>query len=660
MNKENLVVNSLRFLSAQAVQKANSGHPGLPLGAAPMAYSLWGKHLNINPNDTKWPNRDRFILSAGHGSALLYSLLHMYGFDVSLEDLKNFRQVGSKTPGHPEYGHTEGVEATTGPLGQGISMAVGMAIAESHLAAIYNKDDIKLFDHYTYAICGDGDLMEGIGYEALSLAGTLALDKLILLYDSNSISIEGSTNIAFTENVEKRFEGFGFQVLKVEDGNDTEAISKAIIEAKEEKSKPSIIIIKTQIGYGVPKKVGKSSAHGEPLGEENIVEMRDFFKWDYDDFTVPNEAYEITKLQLAEKTENYKKWKDLEKEYADKYPEDYKKLQKALNRELPEDLFDESYFKFGKDMATRASSGECLNRIASKLDYIIGGSADLASSNKSEIKGATWFSKEDRAGRNLHFGVREHAMAAIGNGIILHGGLTSYVATFLVFSDYLKGAMRLSSIMKLPTVYILTHDSIGVGEDGPTHQPIEQLAMMRTLPNFNLFRPSDAVETAYAWKIAVESKETPSALALSRQTLPNLEGSGQGVEKGGYILAKENSQLEIILLASGSEVQLAVEAKNRLESEGIGARVVSMPCMEIFDKQDTEYKESVLPSSVRKRISIEAAATSPWYKYVGLDGLAIGLDRFGESGPADQVFQHLEITSEKLYKEAKSLLKKQW
>ncbi len=656
MNNENLVINSLRFLSASAVQKANSGHPGLPLGAAPMAYTLWGKHLNINPKDTKWPNRDRFILSAGHGSALLYSLLHMYGFDLSIEDLKNFRQVGSKTPGHPEYRHTDGVEATTGPLGQGISMAVGMAIAETHLGAIYNKEDLKIFDHYTFAICGDGDLMEGIGYEALSLAGTLELGKLIILYDSNSISIEGSTDIAFTEDVVKRFEGFGFQVLEVEDGNDISAIDKAIEEAKKETKRPSLIKITTQIGYGVPNKVGKSSAHGEPLGDDNILAMKDFLKWESDDFVVPQEAYDITKEQVEEKVKAYDSWKELEAKYKEKYPQDFEKLQRALNGELGEDLFDEDYFKFEKDMATRASSGISLNKIAKKTDYILGGSADLGPSNKSNLDNQESYSKDNRAGRNIHFGVREHAMAAIGNGIELHGGLKSYVATFLVFSDYLKGAMRLSSIMKVPLTYILTHDSIGVGEDGPTHQPIEQISMIRSTPGINLFRPADAVETAYAWKLAVESKERPCALALSRQNLPNLKGSGKGAEKGAYVLAKEEKDLQVILLGSGSELQYALEAKERLEKENIGTRVVSMFSMELFEDQDDSYKEEVLPRSVRARVSIEAGATQPWYKYVGLDGYAIGLDRFGESGPGEEVYKTLDIGSDRVYREAKKVL----
>lgn len=654
--KDNLVVNSLRFLSAYQVEKANSGHPGLPLGVAPMAYSLWGKVMNINPEDPEWLDRDRFVLSGGHGSALLYSLLHMYGYDMKIEDLKDFRQVGSRTPGHPEYGHTEGVEATTGPLGQGISMAVGMAMAEAHLAAKYNKEDLKLIDHYTYTICGDGDLMEGIGYEAMSLAGTLALDKLIVLYDSNSITIDGSTDIAFTEDVKKRFEGFGFQVLEVKDGNDVEKIKKAIEEAKSDKKRPSIIIITTQIGYGVPKKVGKSEVHGAPLGEENILEMKEFLDWKYEPFEVPEEAYEITKSQIAEKQKVYDEWKELEGKYKEKYPEEYKDLEKALKLELPEDLFDEEYFKVEKEMATRAASGDVLNKISKKVNFLVGGSADLAGSNKTTMNDIPFFSKENRKGRNIHFGVREHAMAAIGNGLALHGGVKPYVATFLVFSDYLKGALRLSALMKTPVTYVFTHDSIGVGEDGPTHQPIEHLSMIRALPDVNLFRPADYRETAYAWKVAIESKDMPTVLALTRQNLPNLEGSGEGVEKGGYIISKESKDLDLILMASGSEVQYCIEAKDKLEKEGYGVRVVSMPSMEVFNRQSPEYKEEILPKAVTKRVSLEAAATLPWYRYVGLEGIAIGIDRFGESGPGDEVYKELGITAERVYEVSKKLL----
>lgn len=656
MKNDNLVVNSLRFLSVEAVQKANSGHPGLPMGAAPMAYALWGKNLNINPKDSKWLNRDRFILSAGHGSALNYSLLHMYGFDVSIDDLKEFRQLHSNTPGHPEIGLTHGVEAATGPLGQGISMAVGMAIAETHLAEEFNKPDLNLIDHYTYVIASDGDLMEGISYEACSLAGTLGLGKLIVLYDSNSISIEGDTDQHFTEDVVTRFEGFHWQVLEVEDGNNIKEINKAIKEAKEDTKRPTLIKITTQIGYGSPAKVGTASAHGEPLGADNIVEMREYLEWNYDSFHVPHEAYEKTQSQLAKKKEVYDEWKELESAYAESYPTEYKKLMDTVEGKLPDDLFDESYFDFDKDYASRESSGIVLNRIADKFEALLGGSADLAPSNKTEIKNSTWYDKNNYGGRNFHFGVREHAMAAIGNGMALHGGLRPYVATFLIFSDYMKGAMRLSSVMKTPLIYVLTHDSIGVGEDGPTHQPIEQLSMLRTIPNFHVFRPADSTETAYAWKVAMESKETPVALALSRQKLPNLAGSSENTEKGGYIIAEAQNPMQLILMGSGSEVSLCLEAKNKLEDKGIGVRVVSMPCMTLFDQQDEEYKQSVLPNEMRKRISIEAAATLPWYKYVGLDGITIGLDRFGESAPAAKVYEYLNITTDRILEEAKTII----
>lgn len=648
MNNENSVVNSLRFLSVESVEKANSGHPGITLGAAPMAYALWGRHLNFNPEEKDWINRDRFILSAGHGSAILYSLLHMYGYNLSVEDLKNFRQLNSKTPGHPEYKVTDGVDASTGPLGQGISMGVGMAIAETMLASKYNKEDIDLINHYTYVLCGDGDLMEGISYEACSLAGTLGLNKLIVLYDSNSISIEGETDGWFKEDVKKRFDGFGFQVLEIQDGNDIEKISAAIDEAKAEKERPTIIIVKTQIAYGVQSKVGKASSHGSPLGGEGIKEMRDFYKWNYKPFEVPEEAKEIAKSQLESKKEIFDEWKQKEEEYKNKYPEDYENFKTDLEGKLPENLFDEDYFKCEKDMATRAASGVIINKIAQKISSFMGGSGDLGPSNKTEIKEGGWYSKENRSGRNIHFGVREHGMAAIGNGIALHGGLRTFVATFMVFSDYLKGAMRLSSIMGVPLTYILTHDSIGVGEDGPTHQPIEQLAMMRSLPNFHVIRPADFKETAYAWKFALESKDTPVALALTRQNLPNLEHTGAGVLKGGYILEKESKNLELILIASGSELNLCVELKKYFEEKNIGTRVVSMPCMTIFDLQDEDYKESVLPKKIRKRVSVEALSTFGWGKYVGIDGLSIGIDTFGASGKAEEVFEYFGITTEKI------------
>ncbi len=656
MNKDALTINAIRFLSVDAIEKANSGHPGLPLGAAPMAYTLWADHLNINPKDEKWFNRDRFVLSAGHGSSMLYSLLHLYGYGVSIDDIKDFRQLNSITPGHPEYGMTSGVDSSTGPLGQGISMAVGMAMAETHLAAKYNRDGMEIVDHYTYALCGDGDLMEGIGYEACSLAGTMKLNKLIVLYDSNSISIEGNTDIAFTEDVVERFKGFHWQVIEVEDGNDIDQISIAIENAKKDLERPTLIKITTQIGYGSPK-VDQAAAHGAPLGEGGIAETRAELGWNYAPFEVPAEVYESTKAQLTNKEAVYDDWKTLEAEYGKAYPELYAQLMRDIAGELPENLFDEEFFTFEKDLASRAASGVSLNRIAAKVDNLFGGSADLGPSNQTEMKNAAWYSPEDRSGKNIHFGVREHAMAAIGNGISLHGGLHPYVGTFLVFSDYMKGAMRLSSLMEVPMTYVLTHDSIGVGEDGPTHQPIEHLAMLRSIPNMIAFRPADAVETAVGWKLAMESKKTPVSLILSRQTLPNLEGSSLEAEKGAYVIGRENGALDLIIMGSGSEVSLALEAKAELEALGHGVRVVSVPSMKLFDEQTSEYKESVLPADVRNRISIEAASTFGWGKYVGLDGVSIGIDTFGASGPAGDVYKHFNITSEEIVQKAKVLLK---
>lgn len=654
MTNENLLINSLRFLSVEMIEKANSGHPGIAMGVAPMAYTLWGKHMNFNPKDQNWISRDRFILSAGHGSSLLYSLLHMYGFDVTIDDIKEFRQMDSRTPGHPEYGYTDGVEASTGPLGQGISMAVGMAVAESHFAAKYNKDDIKLFDNYTYTICGDGDLMEGISYEALSFAGTQELDKLIVLYDSNHITIEGSTDLAFKEDVSARMDAMGFQVIEVEDGNDLKAIDNAIITAKADKDRPSFIKITTHIGYGAKEVQDSAAAHGAPLGEDNMSDMRDYFGWSYDTFEVPTEAKELAKSQLEEKLTRYNEWQELEKQYKERYPEDYKELKDRIENNIDMDKFDEEYFKIEEDMATRSSSGIALNRLAERFPFIWGGSADLGPSNKSVISEGGSFNPENRAGRNIHYGVREHAMAAIANGIALYGGSVPYVATFLVFSDYLKGAMRLSGLMNVPTTYILSHDSIGVGEDGPTHQPIEQLAMIRTIPNMKLFRPADMREALYAWKYAATT-DSPTALALTRQDVPNLEGSGEGVLKGAYILAEEQNELEAIIIATGSEVSTAIEAKEMLENDGIGTRVVSMPSMALYEEQDDDYKEEILPKSIRKRMTVEAGSTYGWAKYAGLDGICVGVDTFGASAPAEEVYKFFKITPQDLYNNIKKL-----
>ncbi|WP_462133947.1 transketolase [Peptostreptococcus stomatis] len=662
MNINQKAVNALRILSADQVQKANSGHPGLPLGAAPIAYSLWANNMNHNPKNPNWKNRDRFVLSAGHGSSLLYSLLHMFGYGLSLDDLKSFRQFGSLTPGHPEYKHTAGVESTTGPLGAGVSTAVGMAMAEAHLAAKFNKDGYPIVDHYTYALTGDGCLMEGVAYEALSLAGTLKLDKFIVLYDSNKITIEGDTDLAFTEDVAARFEAFGYQVQVVEDGNDLEAIDAAIAKAKADKERPSLIICKTQIGYGCPAKVGKASAHGEPLGEDNIVELRKFLGWENQTaFEVDAEIYDHYK-DLAEAGANKEEaWKAMFAEYATKYPEEAKLWDEYFAKPDVTKIIDsEAYWAHeNKAMATRAVSGDIINKLKDVYPNLVGGSADLAPSNKTEMKGQGFFSATDRSGRNIHFGVREMAMTAITNGIYLHGGLNPYCATFFVFSDFMKPMIRLSSLMGLPVTFVLTHDSIGVGEDGPTHEPIEQLAMLRSIPNLNVFRPADYTETAAAWASAIGSEATPTAIVLTRQNLPQLEGSSKEAFKGGYILAEaaNKDKIDLIIMASGSEVELAVGAKEELEKEGKSVRVVSVPCMDVFEAQSPEYIEEVLPSAVRTRLAVEAANPMPWYKYVGLDGDVVGMDTFGASAPAKILFEHFGFTVANVVEKAKALVK---
>lgn len=659
-NIDTMSVNAIRVLAADSIQKAKSGHPGLPLGAAATAYELWAKHMNHNPKNPDWKNRDRFILSGGHGSTLLYALFHLFGYgDLSIDELKKFRQDGSLTPGHPEYKHTVGVEATTGPLGAGMGMAVGMAMAEAHLAAVFNKEGFPVVDHYTYVLGGDGCMMEGISSEAFSLAGTLGLSKLIVLYDSNNISIEGSTDIAFTEDVKKRFEAFGFQTLVVEDGNDLEEIGKAIEEAKSDKTRPSMIMVKTQIGYGCPEKQGKASAHGEPLGEDNIKALKENLGFPADkDFYVPDEIYDNYKKITEEKGKAEEEWNKLFDDYCAKYPEMKELWDKYYDDNAAEKLIDNDEFWAYEDKAeaTRNLSGIMINRIKDILPNFIGGSADLAPSNKTNMKDAGDFSKEDYSGRNLHFGVREIAMAAIGNGLALHGGLKPYVATFFVFSDYTKPMARLAAIMGLPLTYVFTHDSIGVGEDGPTHEPIEQLAMLRSLPNFNVFRPADATETAAAWYYAVSNKTTPTALALTRQNLPQLSGSSKEALKGGYIIEDSNKDTpDAIIIASGSEVSLAVDAKAELAKDGIDVRVVSMPCMDLFDKQSDEYKEKVLPKSVRKRVAVEALSGFGWGKYVGLDGAYITMDGFGASAPYSVLFPKFGFTVDNVVKTVKGL-----
>ena len=654
---DKLSINAIRVLSADAIEKSKSGHPGLPLGAATMAYTLWSK-MNHNGKNPNWDNRDRFILSAGHGSMLEYSLLHLFGYGITVEDIKNFRQVGSLTPGHPEYGHTKGVEITTGPLGQGICNAVGMAIAEAHLAEKFNKPGYEVVNHNTYAIVGDGCLMEGISGEASSLAGTLGLGKLIVLYDSNNISIEGDTDIAFREDVAKRYEAYNWQVIKVNDGNDIEAIEKAIEEAKSETSKPSMIIVKNQIGFGCPAKQGKASAHGEPLGAENIKAMKENLGWKQEDFYVPAEVYSNMDKYINAGVKKESSWNNLFESYKNEYPELAAEYSKWMSGEIDSEalLNNEDFWSFDKEMATRESSGIMINRLAELIPNFIGGSADLAPSNKTYMSGKGDFSAEDRSGRNLHFGVREHAMAAIANGMYAHGGLKVFCATFFVFSDYMKGAMRLSSLMNLPIAYVLTHDSIGVGEDGPTHQPIEQLAALRSMPNMTVFRPADSKETAAAWYYAVTNGTTPTSLVLTRQKLPLYDGYAKRALKGGYILKDSKKETpDVILMASGSEVELIFKAADELAVKGIDARVVSIPSFEIFNAQDEAYKESVLPNSVRKRVAVEALTSFGWYQYVGLDGKVVSLDTFGASGNAATLFEQFGFTVENVVNETMKL-----
>lgn len=645
--KEQLIVNTIRMLSIDAIEKANSGHPGLPMGAAPMAYTLWANQMNHNPKNPNWFNRDRFVLSAGHGSALLYSLLHLFGYDLSLEDLKAFRQWGSRTPGHPEYGHTPGVEATTGPLGQGIATAVGMAMAEKHLAATYNQDQFPVIDHYTYALCGDGDLMEGISSEAGSLAGHLKLGKLITLYDSNQISLDGELAHSFTEDVQKRFESLGWQVLTVEDGNDIAAINQAIETAKWDTERPTLIEIKTIIGFGSPNRAGTSEAHGKPMGSEELAGVRDAYAWPYEeDFVVPDEVKEELS-RLAEKLASKEdEWNQRFADYQSAYPALAEQLQKAIANELPEDWEKDlpTYKPADKAIATRVASGNTLQSLAKSLPTLVGGSADLASSNNTTMKEAGIFHTEDYAGRNIWFGVREHAMGAAVNGMLLHGGVRAFGATFLVFSDYLRPAIRLAALSGLPAVYVFTHDSIAVGEDGPTHEPIEQVPSLRLIPNLDVIRPADANETVAAWKYALTQNERPVALILTRQNLPHLSGTSSVDEKtikqGAYIVSESTKDKpDAILIATGSEVSLAVEAQRKLNEKGISVRVVSMPCREQFDQTSVEYKASILPKDVKIRVAIEAAHPMGWDAYVGEEGVVIGIDHFGASAPGPQLMK---------------------
>lgn len=659
-NIDEEIINTIRMLSAESIQRANSGHPGLPLGAAPMAYTLWSKIMKHNPKNSKWVDRDRFILSAGHGSMLLYSLLYLFGYGLKIDDLMDFRQWDSKTPGHPEYGITPGVEVTTGPLGQGVANAVGIAISEQYMGSKFNRPNYEIVNHYTFALAGDGCMMEGISSEAASLAGTLALGKLIVLYDSNNISIEGSTEIAFRENVAKRYESYGWQVIEVQDGNDIKVIEESILEAKEEKSKPSIIIVKTQIGYGSPKQ-GTAAVHGEPLGEENLKKTKEFLRFNGSQkFYVSEEikAYMKTLQKLGENKEI--EWNNLFENYKMQYPDLAEEWQIWHSNKIKKDILnDDNFWEFNGESATRVSSGEIINRLIEFVPNLIGGSADLSPSTKTYIQNRGDFSKEDRSGANLHFGVREHAMAAIGNGIAVHGGLKIFVSTFFVFSDYMKGAMRLSALMKLPVIYILTHDSIGVGEDGPTHEPIEHLAALRSIPGFHVFRPADSKETAAAWYSAISREDGPTALILSRQNLPLYKETSKDALKGAYILKESKEHIpDIILMATGSEVQYIYEASNILEEKGISVRVISMPCLEIFDKQEEGYREKILPKNIRNRIAVEAAASFGWHKYIGIDGEIIAIDHFGASAPGNVLYKQFGITVDNIIEKALKLIEK--
>lgn len=653
-------VNAIKVLGVDAINKAKSGHPGVVMGAAPMAYSLFTKHLRVNPKKTDWINRDRFVLSAGHGSMLLYSLLHLSGFeDVSLEEVKNFRQWGSKTPGHPEFGHTKGIDATTGPLGQGISTAVGMALAERYLAAKYNKEGYDLFDHYTYVICGDGDIMEGVASEASSFAAVQKLNKLVVLYDSNDICLDGETKDAFSENVRARYEAYGWNTLLVKDGANVEAVSAAIEEAKKS-DKPTLIEVKTVIGAGSPNRQGTNGVHGAPLGDEETALFRKEIGWENEPFDIPADVYADFKANVADRGENeYDKWDKLYADYKVKFPELAKELEEALTREDIKHLSKESFsFKnVGEAQATRNSSQDAINSVAAVLPTFFGGSADLSHSNMTFIKGDELQDDEHRTERNVQFGVREFAMATVLNGLTLHGGVRVFGGTFFVFSDYLKAALRLSALQNLPVTYVFTHDSIAVGEDGPTHEPIEHLASLRTIPNTYVFRPADATEAQAAWYLSQKTNDKPTSIVLTRQNLPILENSSfEKVAKGAYVVHETAADFDTILIATGSEVALAIDVARELEKDGSKVRVVSMPSVELFEEQSKEYKEELLPLNVRRRVSLEMGNSTLWYKYVGLDGLAIGIDKFGASAPANKVIEEYGFTVEAVVEKIKNEL----
>ena len=660
---DDLCVNTIRMLSADGVEKANSGHPGMPMGAAGMAYVLWTRFLRHNPLNPKWPDRDRFVLSAGHGSMLLYSLLHLTGYDLSMEELMNFRQWGSQTPGHPEYGLAPGVETTTGPLGQGFANGVGMAIAERYLAAHFNQPGHVIVDHYTYGIAGDGDLMEGVSHEAASLAGHLGLGKLIYLYDDNHISIEGDTDIAFTENRTARFEAYGWHVQTVEDGNDLDAIETAINNAQNETGRPSLIAVRTDIGYGSPNKQGKAVAHGEPLGTEEIRLTKDNLAWPMDpSFLIPDEASTHFRQAVDKGKVLEDRWQETFSSFKKANPELANEWNLWMHGTLPEGWENDIpvFPADPKGMATRVASGSVLNAVASRLPNLLGGSADLAPSNKTEIKGEKDFQADTYSGRNLRFGVREHAMGSILNGMALHGGLMPYGGTFLVFSDYMRPAIRLAALMNLKVIYVFTHDSIGLGEDGPTHQPIEHLSALRAIPNLTVIRPCDANETSEAWRCALAAKQGPVALALSRQGLPTLDRTtfspASGLSRGAYILHDTKDGIpDIILIATGSEVAIALEAYEKLEEKGVKTRVVSMPSWELFDKQPEDYQCQVLPSEIKCRVAIEAGVPQGWHRYVGRTGEVIALERFGASAPYKILYEKFGLTVDRVVRKALAL-----
>ncbi|HSW53621.1 MAG TPA: transketolase [Ignavibacteriaceae bacterium] len=662
---QQLSINTIRCLAIDAIQKANSGHPGMPMGCAPIAYRLYTKYMKHNPANPNWLNRDRFILSAGHGSMLLYSILHLCGYKISMDDLKNFRQWKSITAGHPEYGLAPGVETTTGPLGQGFANAVGMAIAQEYLGSLFNKPDVKILDHFIYGICSDGDLMEGISHEAASLAGHLKLGKLIFFYDDNGITIDGKTSLAFSEDIKKRFEAYHWQVLNIDDVNDLSQIDNAVEHAQKDTSKPSIIITKTHIGFGSPNKQDSAASHGAPLGEAEVKLTKKNLGWPEDKpFYIPEEVSDHFSKMKSSFNDYESDWNNLFIIYKKKYPSEAEKLLKYFNNDFGSEWVEAlpSFTNYSEQIATRSASGKVLNSISPKLPTLIGGSADLAESNNTLINGQSVFSSENYSGRNIYFGIREHAMAGIINGMALYGGVIPYCGTFLIFSDYMRPSIRLASLMKLRTIYVFTHDSIGLGEDGPTHQPIEQLAVLRAIPGMVVIRPADANETVEAWKYAIEHKSSPVALVLTRQKVPVLDRtkmtSAENLSKGAYILVQSEKNPEVILMASGSEVALGVDVFHSLQAEGISARVVSFPSWELFDIQSDEYKESVLPKSAKARISIEAGIKQGWEKYLGEYGEAISIEKFGASAPSEVLFKEYGFTKEAVIKRVKSLLAK--